>query len=1410
MDFGKFLGYLGNLFFGGGQKKKEDENQPTVQRPVSLLPQQPQQQSPVSIQNPAAPLTDLMKPKTAQPPRLGGVTLNQSQQPNPKDVEQAKRIIDQGGAGAPLAPSVIAAAKKPIATPQSGPIPEKQDSPIESYAKTFYGGVNNAGSLVGSLIGSLLPFGEANVYSDKGRQNLVRDLQNETINPNTGELFTTGRQAVEKLERDATTRNTEALAGDLGTTLINALSFIPAERLFKIGAEAAGASGATKIIPEILKGGAIGGGFGAASGATQAMQQNATAPEVAQSAIAGFGPAAVLGGLVPGAAGAYGQVRQRIGGVPQPQSPQVSGPTTLSTRVEKPQAIMSRNQTQPQPQPQQRPQPTLVNGVDQRIVESNTRADQMIQRANEALSTEGSSYAQVVRKLYNNSRPDGTVVQLTPNERVVAETIQPQLTEILDRMNRMGLTDSDTGLIRDYLPTTRFDENGGVQTLADVEGQDFGFTRRRGGRLSDKEVEQGAEQALKNYLGTGSLLEDITPETVSKVKLSRKDKEFLDLLESDNTGADTGIRANDQDIVSARTINQKVIDAENAQKAAEKRVSGGDNSDEAIAAQAKAQEAANDARIEKQISDYTTLERKTDEQIRAINESADLTPADKKQRINQLESHLSDVRNQTYYLQSGVRTNLLLGVGRVADQANKGIQAVNDKITGLARRGANAKFRQSTGRDLFASNNVTSKVWKQVRANPALQQAKNSARIAAGVVEKQNEGKGFLSNLYGGYRLAGTRLTEAGSRYRVAAKDTVSYFVSKAQSEGITSPKEIAQYVQDSIGSAEFKRVQNAMFEARNTFTGLPTSGNVKTNKAFKLDLEKAIYNGLGSVPGLSREARQNLADGLSIPIVGFPRLLFRLGARGFDNATFGLPSFFKAAKISPKNEAEALRKGLLFQQALRSAQNGAGLGAFGFALGASGMTTGAYPSDPNERARWEKDRIQPFSIKVGDQYVDIGRYAGPIAFPLMIGAAIGRGEAQNIPATVGEVTKQFLANYGADSVGDVLSTAGSLLKGDFEGAAKDTNRWLAGVAGAFVPASSLLGTAGKATDIVQDKAAPDGGGSVIDAFRARFPGIREGLPEKTDSLGNPITQGTPANLLPGVYGGQSSTKGGQSPVGSGVEDEINRLASLKFEVMPSRDVENKNSQNDAKLLLDSPLYQSASDEQKAEYMKDALSGSKTKDINKGLPEVARKALVQYQLQSEDARKAWLDDLNNAADYYQAEYDNLKTSGKLTAKDDNLQEKSGLKYKAAVAKVNRDLNADTALQSLYDQVSESDFKKMLDPSKEEYDLDTATRLYQYDQARTKAKVSGNKFTDKPKYGGTAKGKGGAGSGSRGSKKFGFASLPASLVGVKSGGAGGGAYSKTAPLYKPIADLKSAPISEIPKGRTISIKRGVSL
>lgn len=1069
-----------------------------------------------------------------------------------------------------------------------------------------------------------------------------------------------------------------------------------------------------------------------------------------------------------------------------------------------------------QPAPVDTPQvgkadvPPPTPEVDPRIVKADKKVDAILADASKELGPEGGSYATVARKLYNNSDSANTMQPLTDAEQKVAARIRPELDAVVQKMNDLGLTDTDMGYIVDYLPTKKLDEFSAVNSVDDVAAQDFGFTKKRTGALSPEEVEAGAEQALRDYLRTGELLDELSPEQIADVKLSRRGDELNSLIETDVNGGSTGMKLTDAEIADARVKHQKLNDLEAKRAELDKKINSGKADDKVKIEREEVSYQLDEAEIQKKVDDYMLLEKKTDEAIENIKRSND-PPDVKQRRITQLDSHLQDVRNNTYYLQSSVRTNLLFGVGRIADQVNKLAYGVGDKLTAAAKLGGNKSFKKAAGRNLYGDSATTRAVWDQVKSNPRLNTRRRDATVARRVLEAQDKGKSPLRAVSRKWREAGTYLTEAGSRYKIVDKDTVSYFTSQAQQNGITDPAKIAQYINGKVGTTEWNRIHQNFFDARNAFTGLPTKGNIARQDAGgavgfianKVDIKDALYNTLRK-GNVSRRTAENIADGITIPLVGFPRLVARIGSRGFDMGTLGTPNFIRAARIKPKNEAEALRKALYVQQGFRDLQTGPVLGAAGVSLGAANMVTGAYPDDASERARWKRDGIQPYSLKLGDQYIQLGRYLGPAAFPLMVGAAAASGENPK-DAVVG-VTKQILDQYGADSVANVLEQAAALLKGDLT-LGGSMGRTLAGITDAFIPAGSLLNTVGKAEDMFMQRGKPDTSGGYTDALRARLPLVRAGLPEQTDTFGNPITQGTALNLMPGISGGQKEANAATDNTVKSVESEIDRLAGLGFEVMPSKQATNAEGADKwGGILVETDLYKNADDEKRAEYLDEVLKGTTMKEVNENLDDAQKSALLQYSVmdggETTGERGVWLEDAANARDYYTAKYANEVENGTLTEKQDNLQDSGSLHYKAVASQVNVNFDGWSAeLELLYKNTSEKELYNMPDddPNKQ--------LLLDLDAARAEAGVS-RKSSDKSKakYDGITSGS--YRGGRSGSRSGGKLSLP--TIAAKPPTSGTQSLASLE-LKRSNAEMPTVVQKAAPKRRRgISVKKGVSL
>jgi hypothetical protein len=205
-------------------------------------------------------------------------------------------------------------------------------------------------------------------------------------------------------------------------------------------------------------------------------------------------------------------------------------------------------------------------------------------------------------------------------------------------------------------------------------------------------------------------------------------------------------------------------------------------------------------------------------------------------------------------------------------------------------------------------------------------------------------------------------------------------------------------------------------------------------------------------------------------------------------------------------------------------------------------------------------------------------------------------------------------------------------------------------------------------------------------------------------------------------------------------------------------------------------------------------------DISADLPDSEKEILKEFTRQGQKS-DAWLEDNTNNANYQTAVYDNAKANGTLKPKaDEDLSNPKGLKYKAVAAQVDAKISATYELKQSYGETSQAEFTAMLNPNKPDtYDPEAAQAVYDYDQARAAAGLP-------PKYDLAKAQKSISGSGSK--KGFTFASMPSSLIGGTNSSAG--SYANNAPTFKPMADLQAPAGAEIPRGRTISVKKGIQL
>lgn len=802
----------------------------------------------------------------------------------------------------------------------------------------------------------------------------------------------------------------------------------------------------------------------------------------------------------------------------------------------------------------------------------------------------------------------------------------------------------------------------------------------------------------------------------------------------------------------------------------------------------------------------------------ALNKMAEKIPKNTREARDAIGTLIAERRS---YMQSTARTNMFTNiVNRAFDQTQKGIVNFTDQAVPLVNKITNlmtGSKQVGIATDLD-SLKIARKFSKGTLTKQLNRNFETSVRLA-GANARNPVTKG-LAKADAAYRAAGTYLTSLGDLSTNAVKATNLVILGRGRAEGLKTAAELERYLSKNINTPEYIDIYRNMSNQYSGYIGMPqtlTSTGMKGSKAseFFSKIDNFVKNALDGAP-IPNRVKQELNDIIMPAITGFAGATSRVAAKQLNALALGIPNITRGMKLAASDSPNAKAIGqMMISRSIIDGVAAGGIGVAGAMLGANGHWTGAYPSDPNERARWEKEGISPdaFQFQVGGKtlYIQPGRILGVLALPAVLPAVVaqsvrdGSDPGEAVSSILNGTIGQFNENLGADAIIQNIGAVNDLINGnesDKEQAAKKLTSMLGYSISNLNPAAGIQNNVANALD--PNKRDAEG---LVETIEARNPFTRPGLDVKKDNLGNDIKNKSQLSLGSAAVtvgdGQGESTPNANSESSIDLDAEINRLAKADFETVPARDVKNTNSQDDAKILLNSSIYKSADDETKASLLKDTLLGTKTKDINPKLAGADRAALIDYTIQDEAQRKVWLEDNDNANNYYLANYNNKVANNTLTSDDDNLENKLGAKYQSLRAQVNKEVGADAALKQLYEDISVEEWRAMIDPESEDYDEATAQKLAAYDEARTNAGVSGKSGnSSKPKY--TQK-KSGSGSGG---KSFSFASMPASLIGVGGASSSKSAYADGAPTFKPIADLQTPSAKSIPKGRSISVKKGI--
>lgn len=187
-----------------------------------------------------------------------------------------------------------------------------------------------------------------------------------------------------------------------------------------------------------------------------------------------------------------------------------------------------------------------------------------------------------------------------------------------------------------------------------------------------------------------------------------------------------------------------------------------------------------------------------------------------------------------------------------------------------------------------------------------------------------------------------------------------------------------------------------------------------------------------------------------------------------------------------------------------RIAEQSAGLGAMAFtgALTVMGLYTGNGPDNPQEMAALRETGWLPQSFRFGppgqEVYLPVDRYLGPLAYPMVLGAAVAEHyERTGQPVSerlLGDMARSFgtywFRNGGLEAFGDLLELGAK--SGDPAAFGQAAQELIAQTAGQAVPLGGLLRQVVNANDpVLRDPK------TAWERLAAGIPGLQEQVPER-------------------------------------------------------------------------------------------------------------------------------------------------------------------------------------------------------------------------------------------------------------------------------------------------------------------------
>lgn len=458
--------------------------------------------------------------------------------------------------------------------------------------------------------------------------------------------------------------------------------------------------------------------------------------------------------------------------------------------------------------------------------------------------------------------------------------------------------------------------------------------------------------------------------------------------------------------------------------------------------------------------------------------------------------------------------------------------------------------------------------------------------------------------------------------------------------------------------------------------------------------VESIIRDGISNfITGGNPSEKSDIAAKLLTRMtVGFPSAIGRSLTEGAKRASLGslnaLKLFSKASRDDPAVRAQIIK------ESIKQAGSGATTGMLFYGLGKSGLVTGAYPTDPEERAQWTREGITENSIKIGGNYYQLPSYLGVAALPALFAASLGRNNG-DVAAAVADTTKALPSILPTDQASNVLD----VINGE-SSASKFATQTAASAVRAATPAGALLNQVAKSFDsTTNDTTTGTALNQFVDKVLTGVPGenLFANIPSKVDDEGNVIH-----NPSAGALAAGAST----AVQGKGVEATKNLNDQTNSTIKSLTDAGAFSDPNIKKVLSTADL----------QLYNQAKSGKQLSpdDVTKLQTAMAR------GVSSTGSDTAYLE-----KEQYGSNVAALTVKRDIMAADPTTKPTDLEKMDTAITrgKLYQQYAIPYDQIQAYEGTSLSDWRDMGDPKSADYDPTQYQALYDIDQAMTKAGVS---------------------------------------------------------------------------------------